>query len=328
MNSNEQIERLILIITNQCNSRCRHCNIWLHGRNRVELASGPLLEALRESKACKDLRRINISGGEPMLYKGLIQLTEGLGKLFGLQLLLSCISNASLPEETVAFADSVSRNSRLQLFISVDGADEATNKSVRGIKDGYSKAIGTIKQLIELNRHKNAGIRIGISFTIVKQNYHHTRAVYDLSKSLGIDFICRPFSEFEVFYQLKDYSPVALSEDELRDVCSVLRDIAKEDDSISTGQRWFFSNMSKGYTGKEKVPCVAGHKSACIRANGDVSRCLFDKSVAGNIWKMPLDDILSHYNSRPTRNCSCWNDCETISNYEHSLLGESERAGW
>jgi radical SAM protein with 4Fe4S-binding SPASM domain len=269
-----------------------------------------------------------------MLYPALGSLVAGLAKHFGKSLLISCITNGLAPDTCINFARSASRAATLQLFVSMDGIDEATNTAVRGIQGGLGVALNTLHTLIEINRSEKLGIRLGVSFTIVKQNLTQIEYVYQFACTHGIDFICRVAGLYAAFYGInRDYG-FLLGPDDLQYADKVLKSIAAGNSSMGSSQRWFLSNTYRGIHGDTDLNCYAASRSVCIRTNGDVTACLFSPRVLGNIADTDLDAILDSKDTQHFRHsvrakeCHCWNDCESISNYEYTQFGISPKAGW
>lgn len=320
------IERVILIVSERCNSHCTHCKIWKRGRRDVEMDIDAVASAIGKSRRCEHLRRVNISGGEPTLYHDLCRLPTVLARIFGSKLLFSCIINGLLTDPAIHFAREAALNAQLQLFVSIDGIDNETYEAIRGVPGGLPTALQTLDELILLNKKDDLGIRLGISFTAVNQNFSQVELVYDYARSRGIDFIARIANSNEVFYRNYDH-PQVLSLGLINYISDAFNRISTDQKSnMSQGQRWFFKNMLKGYKGEIPLRCFAGIHSICVRPTGEVVRCLFNGDYLGNLLETPLDDILAVLKMDIA--CNCWNDCETISNFEYTNKGSSLRAGW
>jgi cyclic pyranopterin phosphate synthase len=74
------ITDLRISVTDRCNYRCVYCRTGIEGAQYSEL---PIAAYLRIAHVFVDLgiRKIRLTGGEPLLRKGLTELISGLAKL-------------------------------------------------------------------------------------------------------------------------------------------------------------------------------------------------------------------------------------------------------
>ena len=165
-------------ITRACNLRCVHC--YAHATD--EIAGGEL--GTEEGKALlNDLAGFGVpvvlfSGGEPLVRKDLLELAAyAVGK--GMRTVIS--SNGTLI--THELARKLKDVGLSYVGISLDGLEEI-NDRFRGMK-------GAFRQAMEGIRHcQEAGIKVGLRFTISKMNKDEVPSLFDLMEERTIPRIC------------------------------------------------------------------------------------------------------------------------------------------
>ncbi len=176
----------VLALTYNCNSRCTMCDIW-------KIKDSPELDPAEFLKLPSSLRDINLSGGEPFLYKNLLSVVKTL-KISAPQARLVISSNGFATDLIVnKMKEILLVSPDIGVAISIDGIGEMHNE-IRGIPGGFEKAINTIKELKKLGMSN-----LRLAFTVMEKNVNHFSKVYDLSQELGIQFT-HSFAQSSEFY--------------------------------------------------------------------------------------------------------------------------------
>lgn len=165
-------------VTRQCNLKCIHC----YSQSDSHLASGELtteegLSLIRDlaSFGCPVLL---FSGGEPLLRPDLFLLAEKARDL-GMRVVLS--TNGTRIEESVArrlYSIGLS-----YVGISLDGLGERHDR-FRGVKGAFQAAMAGVRNC------QDAGLKVGLRFTIHKGNVGEIPGIFDLVEREGIPRIC------------------------------------------------------------------------------------------------------------------------------------------
>jgi len=165
-------------VTQQCNLNCVHC----YSRSKNIQYTGELTTA--EGKALiKDIAEfkspvILFSGGEPLMRPDIFELID-YAKNMGLRAVLS--TNGTLITKEVA-----TRLFQLGLSyvgVSLDGIG-ATNDKFRGMNGAFDAALEGIRNC------KEAGIKVGLRFTINKKNVSDIPGIFKLLEEEDIPRIC------------------------------------------------------------------------------------------------------------------------------------------
>lgn len=272
-------------ITNLCNLRCQHCyqddfsrenDLDWTGLKRV---ADNLLTTIKEwdQTAC-----IHLTGGEPLLKPELFPLLEYLDQNPLIDE-LGLITNGLLFDQEVVEKLSVIPKLK-KINISLDGADEETNDSIRGERT-FERVIKKIPLIKKGNQFD-----ISFMFTVMKRNLWGLPSYFKLSQDLGVDgFIMERFIPLG---QGKGVMGEVLSKEEWRKMVKMLLDFfsIEEENPFFTYQAFQVS-----LNGEEPellgAPCVIGKDGFCIMPNGDVFPCRRFPVPIGNLLGTPLKEI-------------------------------------
>jgi len=165
-------------VTRRCNLKCVHC--YAHARDQVfsdELSTEQGLKIL------DDLARFGspvvlFSGGEPLMRPDLLELA-GYAVSKGMRAVIS--TNGTLITPTVA--QQLKTIGLSYVGISLDGM-EGINDRFRGVKGAFAKALEGIKAC------QQAGIKVGLRFTMNRLNVGEIPSIFDLLERFDIPRVC------------------------------------------------------------------------------------------------------------------------------------------
>ncbi|HOW56630.1 MAG TPA: 12,18-didecarboxysiroheme deacetylase [Smithellaceae bacterium] len=165
-------------ITRRCNLRCLHCY-----SNSQDIPFAGELTTEEGKKVIEDLAQfgapvILFSGGEPLMRPDLPELAQyAVDK--GLRAVIS--TNGTLI--TREWAKKLQNIGLSYVGVSLDGT-ENTHDSFRGRKGAYGAALAGIRHC------RDAGIKVGIRFTVSRQNVQDVEAMFDLLVTEEIERLC------------------------------------------------------------------------------------------------------------------------------------------
>ncbi len=165
-------------ITRRCNLKCVHCYAHAEDKdfpNELNTKEGKeLIDDLAEYGSPVML----FSGGEPLIRKDLPELAEyAVSK--GMRAVIS--TNGTLINAKMA--KKLKEIGLSYVGISIDGT-EKTNDKFRGVEGSFKKAMEGVHHCME------AGIKVGLRFTINKSNFKEIPAIFDLLEEEKIPRIC------------------------------------------------------------------------------------------------------------------------------------------
>jgi len=255
-------------ITYACNLQCVHCLSSSGTRDPRELSTDQAKAVLDE---LRDLQvfYINIGGGEPMIRKDFFEILEhaeanDIGVKFS--------TNGTYI--TAENARRLAAMNYLDIQISLDGVDAATNDAVRG-KGSYATAIAAMNHLHDANFGQ-----FKISVVVTRHNVDQLDAFKALADSYGAQLRIT---------RLRPSGRGADTWDELHPTQQQQRQIydwlMKHGDNVLTGDSFFHLNAFG-----ESLPglnlCGAGRVVCLIDPIGDVYACPFvihDQFKAGSL---------------------------------------------
>jgi len=264
------IKEVIVAVTYRCNSRCRMCNIWKIKKHTGEINPQDFLNLP------KNLKDINITGGEPFLRRDLKEIIENIKKRS---------PNASVVISSNGFATDLVLSQMKEIInimpdvgvaISIDGVGEAHNK-IRGIENGFEKAMKTIRGL------KDAGVKnVKIGFTIGEYNARELFEVYELSEKLETEL------SLTVVHSSENYFGKDNKIENKKEIIKSLNWLIRKELS-----RWNYKNWGRAYfaygarefvkTGERILPDYSGILSVFIDPKGIVFPCDISSKKVGNI---------------------------------------------
>lgn len=165
-------------ITRKCNLRCLHC--YSHSENcdyTDELTTQQGFELL-DDLANFGSPVVLFSGGEPLIRPDLPQLIQHARSL-GLRAVISTNGTLISPERAAQFAEL----GLSYVGVSLDGLP-ATNDQFRGLTGAFDRALAGIRNC------KAAGVKVGLRFTIHKNNVFDIPGIFDLLEAEDIPRVC------------------------------------------------------------------------------------------------------------------------------------------
>lgn len=285
-------------ITKQCNLKCIHC--YAHAKN---IPFDNELSTKDGKNLIDDLARFNVpvllfSGGEPLIRKDLPELAAYTVEK-GIRAVIS--TNGTLISQKTAH---ILKDIGLSYVgISLDGM-EKINDRFRGVKGAFQSALDGI------NNCKEAGIKVGLRFTINKFNESEISKIFTLLDEMEIPRVCF----YHLVYAGRGSKLVEedLSHEETRAAVDLIIDLTKklhEDgkpkevltvDNHADGPyiylRLLKENPKRAEEALELLKMNEGNNSGrgigCISWDGEVHADQFWRHYSfGNILKRPFSEI-------------------------------------
>lgn len=285
-------------VTRQCNLKCIHC--YAHAK------SAPFEDELSTSDGIKlidDLSQfgapvILFSGGEPLMRKDLPELA-GYAVKKGMRAVIS--TNGTLI--SVRTAKTLKEVGLSYVGISLDGMEEI-NDRFRGVGGAFSQAMEGIRNCM------NAGIKVGLRFTVNKYNFYEVPKIFNLLEDMEIPRVC--------FYHLvyagrgsklveEDLSHIQTRSavDTIIDLTRKLHDKGKQKEVLTVDNhsdgpyiylRLLKENPKRAAEVLELLKMNEGNNSGrgfgCVSWNGDVHADQFWRHYSfGNIKERPFSEI-------------------------------------
>lgn len=160
-------------ITYSCNLKCVHC--YIDAKNTRLEVDEERIELVKKEVKENRIPLVLLSGGEPTLYPRLPALVRDL-RSSDVRVALS--SNGTLLSQ--GLAEELSEAGLNYIGISLDSHREEWHDSFRGVRGSYSMTLMGIKNALE------AGLRVGLRFTLNSGNIDHVPAYLHMAEELGV----------------------------------------------------------------------------------------------------------------------------------------------
>ncbi len=272
------------------------CYIWAKQDWFKEFSLTEIQNLFNEQLIRNNLEIINITGGEPTLHPGLIEIIKIILKNC---IHLKRIDISTNGVNTLQIIDQIEQiltillptDVKLTVSISLDGVGGVHEqvRGVPGIFDKIEQTIDGLKELILLYPF----FSIGFNMTISKLNYFAIKEIreYAKQKDIGINFTLAAISEIgvESFHLRREFE---LDQKEKEIVISSLEELSQSQELNSSYIKFLLTWLK---TNKRSGNCAFRNgKAFLLEPNGETYVCgNFRDGWVGNVTKEPFGKIYS-----------------------------------
>jgi MoaA/NifB/PqqE/SkfB family radical SAM enzyme len=291
---------IALLLTERCNARCIHCDIW---KNRGQ-EDRPNLDQWKA--VLRDLRRwlgpvqVVLTGGEALLNRDTIELVA-FGSSLGLYLEL--LSHGYWEDQTKI--QRLAEAGPARVTISFDGVGE-THNLVRGRENFATKTEQTIQTLSQMRNDYSLDYTIRLKTVIMRQNLDDVTNVARFAKHNGLEVFYQPIEQnyntvedsrwFEHSPTWPDNSQKAIAV--VKELCELKQKgfpIANTLEQLEVMIPYFADPEEsrvavQSHMAHERQLLCSAMTLLQIQANGDVRTCI-SKDAIGNIKSQPIQRI-------------------------------------
>jgi MoaA/NifB/PqqE/SkfB family radical SAM enzyme len=235
----------------------------------------------------------------PLFTEFLDELSQARG---GQPTVVHLLTNGQAMTE-VRFLDAVERGVN-SISFSVDGMSAATHDRLRVLSHA-GKLLPRIESLARLRREKAMDVRLGLAWTVTRNNAAELPQLIEFVARTGLDWV-----KLEEVYPIHDVARAEmLDEEPLRAAVATALDHAarlhvKLLDHTREQPVWKcrlhldggmarFSELDDFANRMHINPCALPYQLCCIEPNGDVKPMSFHHPVAGNLLQADLRDIFN-----------------------------------
>jgi len=263
-----------IIVTYRCNARCNMCLVWQNPTRPSEEIGLEVIEKLPR------MFFANITGGEPFVRKDLIEIV-GVVRKKANRIVIS--TNGCFTDRIVNLCTTYPD---VGIRISVEGLEKA-NDAIRGLPDGFQRAMKTLFQLREM------GVKdIGLGMTVQDMNCQDIVPLYQLAESLGYEFATATLHNSHYFHKW---------DNRIEDKDMVCREFEKLIKLLLGSRRiknWVRAYFNCGVINyirgnRRPLPCQMGENGFFLDPWGDVLPCngMDEKQPMGNLREQTWDEI-------------------------------------
>lgn len=167
-------------LTERCNSKCVHCDIWIHNKSEGEATTEDWIRTLDHIRSWAGPVNVVFTGGEVFLRKDTLNILRHAGSIGLVYEVLTngLLTNRERCEQLVLAGPD-------QVTISLDGVTPETHFAVRRIPNMYEKILETVDNLDEFRRKHKTQMKILHKMVIMKPNLHEVVRMADWVKERG-----------------------------------------------------------------------------------------------------------------------------------------------
>lgn len=258
-----------IILTYRCPMRCKMCNIWKYPTDKKEEIKAEDLRSLPR------LKFINLTGGEPFIREDLPEIVEECYRHTD-RIVIS--TSGWFSDRVIALAK---RFPKIGIRISIEGLSQK-NDELRGREGGFDKGLSTLLTLQKM------GVKdIGFGCTVSNYNSKDMLHLYQLSRSLGLEFATASFHNSYYFH--KEDNVVTNKEEVISDFEQLIEWQLQEKHPKS----WFRAFLNMGLINyiegnRRMLPCEAGSANFFIDPWGEIYPC---NGMEEKYWKESMGNI-------------------------------------
>ncbi len=260
-----------IITTYRCQMLCQMCNIWKHPTDQPKEITAKELEILPQ------LKFINVTGGEPLLRE---DLEDIIAVLFTKTKRIVISTSGYHYKKILRLAK---RFPNIGVRVSIEGLARKNNE-LRGREEGFDNGLKTLLGL------KRMGIKdIGFGITVSNHNSDDMLWLYELGKSMGLEFATASFHNSYYFH--KDDNFVTNIDEVTKNFKKLINRLLSENNPKS----WFRALFNLGLIGyihgaRRMLPCEAGSVNFFIDPYGEIYPC---NGLEAKYWQESMGNIRS-----------------------------------
>lgn len=261
---------LSIITTYRCQMKCQMCGIWQNPSDTENEIKPSDLEMLPSG-----FNFINITGGEPFLREDL----EDIINVIKPKTKRIVISTSGYHFDKIT--ELAKKHPDLGFRVSIEGLSQK-NDELRGRDGGFDRGLKTLLSL------KKIGVKdIGFGITVSNHNSEDMLWLYELGKSMGLEFATAAFHNSFYFHKFDNKIT------NLAEVSKNFREVAERLMRENNPKSWFRSLFNLGlirYINGEKrmLPCEAGLLNFFVDPFGEVYPC---NGLEEGVWKESMGNI-------------------------------------
>ncbi|MFQ5903113.1 MAG: radical SAM protein, partial [Candidatus Binatia bacterium] len=287
------------LLTERCNARCIHCNIWQNRGKEDSPTPEQWKAALSDLRNWLGPAHVCLTGGEALLKPYTVDLVAH-GSAIGL--FIEVLSHGYWQDQGRIERLALANPSRITL--SLDGIGE-THDKIRGREGFFQETTKTLETLKRLRKEKGADLTIRLKTVVMSHNLDDVCELARYATQDGIDILYQPI--VQNYGALEDAAWFAHSDNWPKDgekAAAVVRrlmrmkrqgfSIANTDAELEVMISYFrnpdaWRVSTQGHTAHERKTTCAALGLFEVQANGDVKVCSGSEPVGNIKCKRPRE---------------------------------------
>lgn len=258
-------------LTNACPQNCQYCyNKNRRGKTMDTETIIHLIQALKKM----GMLWLGFTGGEPLLNKDIVKITESAGDDVALKLFTT---GCTLTRE---LALDLKKAGLIYVSVSLDHWQENLHDVARRYPGAFRTALKAIDIFKEIE-----GMHVSVSSVLSREMIRNGQVEEFLQFLIGLGVHEAWLSEAKPSIEAYWQEELVITEEDRVYLCQ-LQDQYNKAGKITV-------NYLGHFEGKEHFGCNAGHKMVYVDAFGEVSPCVFTPMTFGNVQDDSIDNLFS-----------------------------------
>lgn len=281
-------------VTDNCNSRCRHCHIWQKNPTKNQLTFKEL-ENIFKDPLFSEVETIINSGGEPILRNDIVDIIKLEHRLFP-KASLDLSTNGLMAERVLGVVQSIlAENIKINVGVSLDAIGKKHDE-IRGVPGNFEKVNYLLRKLVELRNKYPEKLSMVIGLTLSQHTLGEWEKVKNYADNLKIELMAQWYNQSS-FYDNQG--------NRRENIDDKMISAVKKQPNTLIREKWLKLLNNKPF----KFKCFAGESFFALRCDGNVAPCLnfWDQSL-GNLREQSLTEIWQNPRAEAIRkkvkNCS------------------------
>lgn len=283
-NFNRQLNlpiRFSLGITEKCEMRCRHCDIWKLKPSRKEISTEKKIKILKEIENWVGPFIVDFYGGEPYLKP------EEMRRLSNFcwenNIFTGTNSDGYFIDRKMA--KEIARSGLNTIIISLDGVKPNTHNYIRGVNSSYEKAISALSHL---NEYRDK-MSLGINTVLMGYNMEEIPPLIEFAKKQDVWISIQALQANLKPDVWQDFDPLWYKKSELwpkdisrmNNIIDNIISMKKEEYSIknSIGELKSYKVYFTSPDNSLSIKCYAGVRNLIVSPYGDYKLCYYMEPV-------------------------------------------------
>jgi len=274
-------------VTDNCNSRCTHCNIWAKANCQNPLTLKEM-EKIFSDPWLSEVNTVVNSGGEAILRPDVVDIIKLQYKMWP-KASFDLSTNGLLPDRALSVTEELAKTGmKINIGVSLDGFGEKHDK-IRGVPGNFQKVDRLLKGLLELKKkYKNLTVIVGLTLSeLTIDGWEEAKKYTD---SLGVELMVQWYNQSSFYGNENDGQSEELK--------NKMIDAVKKQGQSTTRERWLKLLNNKSI----KFRCLAANTFFVMKCDGTVVPCLtyWDQSL-GNARDKSMKELWSSKEAKEAR---------------------------
>ncbi len=261
---NRTIDYLRIAVTDKCNLRCLYCRPETKDESQEDILSAVELEKLTRKFVAMGIKKIRLTGGEPLVRSDIVEVVHRIGSVDGLRDLAMTTNGIYLKN----LAPELKKAGLKRVNISIDSLDEKKYEMITGG--------GRVKQVLDgINSAIEAGLMpVKLNVVLIKGiNDHEVGDFIELTRNNPIEL---RFIELMPVGQVVNWAKEKFiaKEDILKAHSELIPYISRERNSIASSYRLRGAKGTVGFISAVSSKFCAGCRRLRLTADGKLKPCL------------------------------------------------------